>query len=189
MSVSSVKTGAIGDSLLAGNAAYIPTDFESIATVTVGSGGSATITFSSIPSTYQHLQIRFAGSASAVNNFRVRFNSDTGSNYAFHQLYGTGASALASGGASQTSMNVVYDNKADATYPAAGVVDVLDYANTNKYKTLRSLAGSEQNTNDGLIMFRSGLWMNTAAVTSISFFLDSGSYNQYSSFALYGIKG
>jgi hypothetical protein len=165
------------------------TDYASIATTTVGGGGAATITFSSIPATYQHLQIRIAGSSSAVNNFRMRFNSDTGSNYAVHQILGTGAAASASGSASQTSINLVYDNKADVSFPAVALVDVLDYANTNKNKTVRSLAGSEQNTNDGLIMFRSGLWMNTAAITSISIFLDSGSYNQYSSFALYGIKG
>jgi hypothetical protein len=119
----------------------------------------------------------------------MQFNSDTGSNYAVHQLLGTGAAASASGSASQTSINLVYDNKANVSFPAVAIVDVLDYANSNKYKTVRSLAGSEQNTNDGLIMFRSGLWMNTAAITSISIFLDSGSYNQYSSFALYGIKG
>jgi len=163
--------------------------YESIATVTVGAGGSSTISFSSIPSTYQHLQLRIAGSSNAVNNFRMRFNSDTGSNYAVHQLLGTGAAASASGSASQTSINLVYDNKADVSFPAVALVDVLDYANTNKNKTVRSLAGSEQNTNDGLIMFRSGLWMNTVAISSISIFLDSGSYNQYSSFALYGIKG
>ena len=163
--------------------------YESIATTTVGAGGSATITFSSIPSTYQHLQLRIAGSSSAVNNFRMRFNSDTGSNYAVHQILGTGAAISASGSASQSSINLVYDNKATSTFPAVAIVDVLDYADSNKNKTVRALAGSEQNTNDGLIMFRSGLWMNTAAVTSISIFLDSGSYNQYSSFALYGIKG
>ncbi len=165
------------------------TSYESIATTTVGAGGSATITFSSIPSTYQHLQLRIAGSSSAVNNFRMRFNSDTGSNYAVHQILGTGAAISASGSTSQTSINLVYDNKANVSFPAVAIVDTLDYANSNKYKTVRSLAGSEQNTNDGLVMFRAGLWMNTAAITSISIFLDSGSYNQYSSFALYGIKG
>jgi len=164
-------------------------DYQSISTVTVGAGGSATISFTSIPSTYQHLQLRIAGSSSAVNNFRMRFNSDTGSNYAQHQLLGTGSTVSASGTASDTSIALVYDNKANVSFAAVALVDILDYANTNKNKTVRSLAGSEQNNNDGLIMFRSGLWMNTTAITSISIFLDSGSYNQYSSFALYGIKG
>jgi hypothetical protein len=195
MAVSRVSTSSIlqgfpkSRSLLSGNPAFIPSDFESIATVTVGVGGQSTISFSSIPSTYQHLQLRFAGSSSAVNNFRMRFNSDTGSNYAVRQILGTGAALSASSSASQTSMNLVYDNKANSLFPAIAIVDVLDYSNSNKNKVVSSLAGSEQNNNDGLVMFRSNLWMNTAAVTSISIFLDSGSFNQYSSFALYGIKG
>jgi hypothetical protein len=185
----SIKNSIKSGSLLVGNAPFDPSNFQSIATVTVGAGGQSTITFNSIPATYQHLQLRIAGSSSAVNNFRMRFNSDTGSNYAVHQLLGTGAAVSASGSTSQTSINLVYDNRANVSFPAVAVVDVLDYANSNKNKTVRSLAGSEQNNNDGLIMFRSGLWINTTAINSISIFLDSGSYNQYSSFALYGIVG
>jgi hypothetical protein len=169
--------------------AFVVGDYESIATVTVGSGGSSTIDFTSIPSTYQHLQLRIAGSSSAVGNFRIRFNSDTGSNYAWHQLYATTSSVLSSAGSSQTSMILTYDNKATSTFPTCATVDILDYSNANKNKTIRSLAGAEQNSNDSLLFLRSGLWMNTTAVTSISIFLDSGSFNQYSSFALYGIKG
>jgi hypothetical protein len=165
-------------------------DYESIATVSVGSGGSASAEFTSIPATFTHLQLRIAASASGVGNFRMTYNSDTGSNYAWHQLYGTGASALASAGSSQTNMVVGYDNKANISYPAAVVIDILDYANTNKYKTSRSLGGTEQNTTDGLILFRSGLWMNTNAITSIKIALDATlTFNQYSHFALYGIKG
>jgi hypothetical protein len=195
MATSRVSTSSIlqgfpkSRSLLSGNPAFIPTDYESIATVTVGSGGQSTISFSSIPSTYQHLQLRFAGSVSAVGNFRIRFNSDTGSNYAWHQLYGTGASLVVGGGASQSSMVLAYDNKADALFPAPGVTDIFDYSNSNKNKTIRTITATDQNNNDGLVILRSGLWMNTSAITSISIFLDSGSFNQYSRFALYGTKG
>jgi hypothetical protein len=164
-------------------------DYQSISTVTVGGGGSATISFTSIPSTYQHLQLRFSASSNTVSGLRIRFNSDTGSNYAWHQLYGTSTTVIAGSGASQASIALSYDNKADVSFPVPGVTDILDYANTNKNKTIRALSGTEQNNSDGLIIYRSGLWMNTSAITSISIFLDSGSFNQYSSFALYGIKG
>ena len=70
MSISSVKTGAIGDSLLAGNAAYNPSSFESIATVTLGSSGA--VTFSSIPSTYKALQLRFMAKAIRDSSLRSR---------------------------------------------------------------------------------------------------------------------
>jgi len=64
-------------------------DFESIATVTVGSGGAASIEFASIPSTFQHLQIRFMGLLSSSNQgVWVRFNDDSAANYSCHLLYG-----------------------------------------------------------------------------------------------------
>jgi len=163
-------------------------DFESIATTTVGAGGQATITFSSIPSTYKHLQIRYsaisAGTFSADNV--VRFNSDSGANYTIHALYGTGATAASVGYASQTFMSA--GTTPDATYPCVAVIDILDYANTSKYKTMRSLSGVDRN-GSGYIFLHSGLWMNTAAISTITITATGGNYSQYSSFALYGIKG
>jgi hypothetical protein len=163
-------------------------DFESIATVTVGSGGSSTITFSSIPGTYTHLQIRETALTTENGpNTLIRFNSDTGNNYANHQLYGTGSSALASG---NTSIDYIFGSvfSNSSTSPSVAVVDILDYANTNKYKTVRLLSGCDTN-GGGLIILRSGVWMNTNAITSIQLPISAGNYSQYSHFALYGIKG
>jgi hypothetical protein len=168
-------------------------DYESIATVTVGSGGQSSISFTSIPSTYQHLQIRGimrSATASTDDDPLFRFNSDTGANYVRHQIFGSGSTAGASAATGQTS---VQGQGAGDTAPAnvfgANVVDILDYANTNKYKTVRTLAGTDQN-GYGFIVLRSGLWLNTAAINSITIITLSGSnFKQYSSFALYGIKG
>ncbi len=196
MTISSVKTGAIGDSLLAGNAAFIPNDYESIATVTVGSGGASTISFTSIPSTYQHLQIRGIARTTASQDresLKLTFNSDTGSNYARHSLWGSGSAASAFGEASTAFILLTDFAAATATASIFGsaVTDVLDYKNTNKYTTVRSLGGVDLNAAvtvfDGL---NSGLWMNTAAVSSITLTPFSGSnFVKYSSFALSGIKG
>jgi hypothetical protein len=69
------------------------------------------------------------------------------------------------------------------------VIDILDYSNTNKYTTIRTLQGYDSN-GSGNIRFNSGLWMNTAGVTDIKIFPDgAASFVQYSHFALYGIKG
>ena len=77
--------------------------YESIATVTVGAGGSSSISFSSIPSTYKHLQIRSINlSSSTDNNILMRFNSDSGANYSRHYVYGDGASVGASATTSAT---------------------------------------------------------------------------------------
>ena len=167
--------------------------YESISTVTVGAGGSATVTFSSIPSTYKHLQIRAicktTAATSNINSIYGRFNSDTGSNYARHFLNGSGSAVGAGSGTSQTSMFFGTNIETLGTNAfAANVIDILDYANTNKYKTTRSLSGVDAN-GSGFAQFMSGLWMNTAAITSITILPNSDSFIQYSQFALYGIKG
>lgn len=163
-------------------------DFESIATVSVSSSTSP-IEFTSIPSDYKHLQLRFiAKSDSADLDVWARFNSDTGNNYSRHRIYGDGASVSVDTEAS-TSAIVTFGRTGSGTNNfGTNVVDILDYTNTNKYKTTKSLYGRDSN-GSGFAMFSSGLWMNTNAITSISVFPQSGNFNQYSHFALYGIKG
>ena len=82
--------------MLAGNTAYNPPNFYSLATTLVGAGGSSTVTFSSIPSGYKHLQIRAiarTNRSAGVDIMSMRMNSDTGNNYADHLVYGDGANA------------------------------------------------------------------------------------------------
>jgi hypothetical protein len=171
--------------------------YDSIATTTVGSGGAASVTFSSIPATYTHLELRSINkntgtSASPQNaNNLIRFNSDTGSNYASHNIYGTGSAAAVEANTTQTSILGGKGGNLNASYTlyvGSQVTSILDYANTNKYKTVRTLTGADFN-GSGQIFFASGLWMNTNAITSITITNDAGNLAEYSSFALYGIKG
>ena len=183
-------------SMLAGNTTWVPFtptgSYESIATVTVGAGGSANITFSSIPSTYQHLQIRLiarSAKTSSADNLRIQFNSDTANNYASHELYGTGSSAAAY---AETSTSSTYADYIASDYNSAnifgvGVIDVLDYVSTNKYKTIRVLSGYDANGSGG-ISFSSGLWQSTNAITSIKIYFGANNLQQYSTAALYGVK-
>jgi len=170
----------------------VQTSYQSISTVTVSSSVSS-ITFSAIPATFTHLQIRAFCKAttndSNVGSIFGRFNSDTGSNYARHFLNGSGTVVAAGASVSQTSMFFGTGVNANQTSVfAANVIDILDYANTNKYKTTRSLSGVDVNGAGGFVQFMSGLWMNTAAVTSITILPAADDFAQYSSFALYGIK-
>jgi hypothetical protein len=175
--------------------------YDALATVTVPSGGVASVTFAGIPTGYKHLQIRFflqdnRGTYGSDDiGFRVGNGSiDSGNNYAWHDLYGNGSSAAAQ---NSTSTSRIELNNASGTGVAsnfgAGVLDILDYANTSKYKTIRSLHGNDVNGTvagfGGRIAFDSGLWMNTAAITTIQFTpLYGSSFNQYTSIALYGVK-
>jgi hypothetical protein len=167
--------------------------YESIQTVTVGSGGATDVTFSAIPATYTHLQIRAIArhtNADTDNNIYIQYNSDTASNYSNHFLRGNGASVDAGGAANTANPYVlrVSGASSSANIFGVGVVDILDYANTNKFKTVRSLTGHDQN-GSGVVFFNSSNWRSTSAITSITLFGIGFNIAQYSSFALYGIKG
>jgi hypothetical protein len=179
-----------------GNYPRVTNSYESIATVTVGSGGSASIAFTSIPSTYKHLQIRALSRTNRAdtNDFlTLRFNSDSGSNYAYHSLYGNGSTANANDTGTSTGTPwsaVTAGNSAGASMFGAQIWDVLDYQNTNKYKTVRALTGTDQNGTTGRIYFMSNLWQSTSAVNAITITSTYGTaLQEYSKFALYGIKG
>lgn len=176
--------------IFASSAPAVTNSYESIATVTVGAGGSSSVSFSSIPSTFKHLQIRQLNLNDVANQtIFIRFNSDTGSNYARHQVGGTGAVTYASGEASQTAGFIGFGaGSTSSSYGAATITDILDYTNTNKYTTVRAISGNDYN-GAGQIVLRSTLWMNTAAVTAINIYPDSGNFKEYSHFALYGIRG
>ena len=193
LSTSRLSSRTSYSSMLAGNAAFLPTSFESIATVTVGSGGASNVEFTSIPNTYTHLQLRiFADTnrtSATVASFNMQFNSDTSANYSWHELYGNGTNIGVS-----TSSNASYcllsrvGGSATNTFGSL-VVDILDYANTNKYKTIKNLGGCDAN-GSGEVSFNSGSWRSTSAISSIKFTInyDATLITQYSSFALYGIK-
>lgn len=170
-------------------------DFDSLATVSVGAGGTAAVTFSSIPSTYKHLQIRFIiKDTDTTTNVQIpvniRMNSDsTTSNYALHRMYGDGTSVTTN--AYTNTYSYVRAWMASVSNVSntfgTGIVDILDYSNTNKYKTVRSISGTATNAS-GAVALSSGLWMSTNAIDTLYIYSDNGNLAQYSHIALYGIK-
>ena len=164
----------------------LATSFESIATVTVGAGGSASVSFSSIPQTYQHLQIRsLAQQASTGGYVSISFNTGTFSYR--HYLIGNGSTATAGGDTTNAPgiFSTAYSNNANMF--AGTVFDILDYTNTNKNVVTRSLGGADGN-GSGSIYFMSGLWSGGTAISSITLTAVTQNFTQYSSFALYGVK-
>ncbi len=164
--------------------------YDSIATVTVGVLGAADVTFSSIPSTYTHLQIRGITRAATSGTMWARFNGVTTSSYSWHYVEGDGANPNVGAGVSDTRMfmgrvNITTDT---ANAFSASVLDILDYANTNKTKVIRSLDGNDTN-GTGNVGLYSGMYNSTNAITSVTLAPQSGNWNQYTTFALYGVKG
>jgi hypothetical protein len=180
--------------------------YESIATA-VGTGSSGTVTFSSIPSTYKHLQIRMMAKSSYTGGSEplywqavVRPNGDSSSsNYTFHQLRGNGSAASAAGSGSGAYDGVYVVAAANSNYSGysdiygVAIIDIEDYASTTKNKTVRAISGVNNNlstTGSGAVILNSSVWLNTSAITSLTIF-EGGAYNWLSGsvFSLYGIKG
>jgi len=171
-----------------------PTSYESIATTTL-SGSQATITFSSIPATFKHLQVRISakntrtGQDSASVFFEI--NGDTNNNnYTTHYMSTSGSTPTSFGRATgnYTGLSGISPS-ADVTSNLGPMIyDFIDYANTTKYKTIRSINGFDKN-GGGSIYLSSNLWLNTNAISTIEFTVPGYSWATYSKFALYGIKG
>jgi hypothetical protein len=163
--------------------------YDSIATTTIGAGGATSVTFSSIPQGYTHLQIRCMVLTSSQSNLLVRFNGEsTGTNYALHQLQGNGSTASSEAQSSESRARICLLNP-NPSYPAVSITDILDYTNTSKATTIKTLWGADAAAVDtqARVGVTSGLWANTAAITSIQLY--DSNFTQYSQFALYGIKG
>lgn len=172
--------------------------FESIASAS-GTGSSDTITFSSIPSTYQYLQIRMVGKGTSTgsagtNDAFLTFNNDTGTNYVYHALYGDGSSAGVDAATSQSSIRisrvVASSNAANNNIRGFSIFDIHDYASTTKNKTVRNISGTDTNgVASSEMWLTSGLWINTSAINSITIkSTGTGSWATSTVISLYGIK-
>ena len=170
--------------------------FESIATAT-GTGSSGVITFSSIPSTYSHLQLRWiARTTDATAGFEsilIRYNGVTTTSYGYHYIEADGSTVVAAGtGFTDTSWNLgnaMALGGLTAGIMGVGIIDIHDYASTTKLKTSRAIVGGDRNAANGKIELYSSLFNSTSAISSITLTSGGGNYATTTQFALYGIKG
>jgi hypothetical protein len=205
VAITSIKTGSSFTNLvkyndfLAGNPAFSPSSYESIATVTA-TGGESSLVLSSIPSTYVSLQIRgiYKDTSTTDYGFGVsllgRANAIT-SSYTKHNLYGNGSSALATGGTGESYVNF------GGCYMSSGgsytnmfspiIIDIHNYASTTQNKTIRYITGNDANqaSTNRTMSLGSNLIQSTAAISSFTFYPADSGFAAGSTFALYGIKG
>lgn len=188
-----VKAGnSLGDSAYSASSNSVtpisPSSYESIATAT-GTGSSGTITFSSIPSTFKHLQIRGMVTPSTASYLNLTINGVGGTSYTTHALVGNGANPVQATGVTSGSVTYLlgFFSTLSTTQPNVFITDILDYTSTTKNKTLRTFSGYDAN-GSGEIVVGSSLFLSTNAVSSISIGLDSGNFTTAARFALYGIK-
>jgi hypothetical protein len=157
--------------------------YEPIATQTLGSS-AASVTFSSISGAYTDLLLITSNGSTTATNTYVRLNGDSGSNYSFTQLTGTGSSAISGRSSNQTAIRV--DNYASAatSITNAYIFQLQNYSNTTTYKTVLTRTNEAGTGVDATV----GLWRNTAAITSILYYPGVGNWITGSTFTLYGIK-
>jgi hypothetical protein len=192
MSISSLRTGAIGIS-----AALDNNYMEPIASTLVGAGGVNTIIFNDIPQGYKHLQVRITAQSNratySFDDLKLAFNSSATDLTRTHSLYGEGANAESGAYTTNTVGQRSLGTNIVGNF-GAYVIDILDYTNTSKNKVFRALAGTDSNGVVAgfapMINLASGLYLSTSAISSMAFTPTFGTlFNQHSRFSLYGIKG
>ena len=160
-----------------------------IASTTLGSAGS--ISFSSIPQTFTHLQARLfvrEASTSGSSGITWWWNSQPSGIGAYHILQGDGGSAISTGSSSTSNLvcNGIPGTSATSGIYSCFIIDILDYTNTNKYKTTKIMGGYDAN-GSGVVGFQSGLIQSTSAVSSLYFQSYYGNLAAGSRIDLYGI--
>lgn len=178
---STIQTKTQYRKMSAGNPRY--SDMELIATTVVGSANLNSVVFSSITQNYRHLQIRVVAALSATDP-RLQINGDTtGANYAIHRLGGNGSTVYSN--AYTATGYIPAGTNTSTTVFQASIVDILDYTSTTKNKTVRTLAGASTSA----VELWSGVWLSTAAITSLNVYTTGTTFVAGSRISLYGIKG
>jgi hypothetical protein len=154
--------------------------YDLIASTVLGSD-TATVTFSSIPATYRDLILVFDGATTfdGTGILQLVLNSDTGDNYKYVEMSGSGSSAD-SGAGSNNQANI---GSTSNTSRNLSVVQIMDYSATDKHKTILIRSdNSALNTRAKAIR-----WVSTSAINTIVAQTNATSFVSGSSFYLYGI--
>ena len=164
------------------------TTFEALATVTVGSGGAANITFSSIPGTYTDLALVISArntNNDGSDNMNIAIN-DSSANFSGRYLFTNTNGTLSSG--TDTTPSGAYNggNTTASTFSNVSIYFTNYAGSTNKSFSVDSVA--ENNGTASNLYFDAKLWSQTAAITKIAFTCTSGNFAQHSTATLYGIK-
>jgi hypothetical protein len=164
----------------------MPATYEPIATTTLSSA-AATITFSSIPSTYTDLRLVLTALAdsSTIGGYII-FNNDSGANYSWTNLRGDGSSASSSIIAPATQINLAFFASATTSIPAFYTADIFSYSGST-FKTCLITNAADKN-GSGVTERHVGLWRDTAAINRIDIYTNSvNNFATGTTATLYGI--
>ena len=152
--------------------------YKALATTTLSTSASS-VTFSNIPATYKDLVFVFAGTASGGDGIYFFMNSDTGSNYSFVRMYGTGtATGSTSGTGTSLEFGEIWGGQGNV------IAHIMDYSATDKHKTVLGRTNAPAN----VVMAYASRWASTSAVTSLTVLTSVATFSSGSTFSLYGIE-
>ena len=186
-------------SFLAGNAAQTPDAFDSIVTSTVTTNVTS-VTLNDIPQTYGHLRLHIVGKTNTVSdtieNFTLRFNGDTGSNYTRQYMFTDNKSGGLFGSQLASALSAAYVGRLPKSGSSQGnsfghaFVDILDYAIGTKNKTWKSIQFYDRgNASDSSIGYQGGAWLSNNAITSIQIIPGDTYFVSGTVISVYGLKG
>lgn len=155
--------------------------YEPIATQTLASA-AASITFSSIAASWTDLRLVLVSARVSGSAINYRFNSDSATNYSITRILGDGATASSTSATSQTEIGT----SNYGTYLHLHTLDVFSYAGSTNKTCLYEVNGD--NNGSGTVSRGVGLWRNTAAITSLTILMTSGTIASGAVATLYGIK-
>jgi hypothetical protein len=164
-----------------------------IATVTLSSQAT-NIDFTNIPQNYTHLQVRGVGNVIHTGldygDLSVNFNGDTGTNYTWTRMRGNSTNVGTDLQTTYASARAVYMclTTSASSFYGSTIIDLLDYSNASKYKTMYSIGGTDFNASGSGIGSTASIWANTNPITSIRFSSSNGDFRANTTLALYGIK-
>jgi hypothetical protein len=156
--------------------------YTPLANVTLGAAASS-VTFGSVPATYRDLICVVVAAGSTTLQGRIRLNGDSGNNYQYNRMSGSGSATSAATASSQSSGFVSAIAQATTTGALQMNINIMDYSATNKHTTIISRADQAANGTEAFV----NRWANTAAVTSVQILTSTGNWAAGATFALYGV--
>ena len=162
--------------------------FVKIASVTVGAGGAATMSLTSIPNTYTDLVLKVSARTDSIgsgNGFAMYLNGST-SSYTRRSVYGDGALTASNSGSTAAGGLINGTTETSNTFASTDIY-IPNYAGSNNKSTSHDSV-SENNATFAYVLLSAGLWSDTSVVTSMTLTPNAGNFVRYTTATLYGIK-
>jgi len=164
--------------------------YELIETIEVGSGGAASIEFTSIPQDGVDLVIKASPrvDSGTFSGIQTRLNSDSGANYSTVRINGSGTSASSTSRTDENQFDQININGSSSTADtfSSHQIYISNYiSSADKSISIESVA--ENNATSGQLTIQAAKYSTSSAITSVLLYSSGNDFVEYSSASLYKI--